>query len=218
MVSAAPDILFIAVGFKKPHLPFLAPKKYWDLYDEAQFAPHPFPDHPANGIARTFNNITELRSNYYLETNGSGEALPITVGVLPATQQRRLLHGYYACTSFIDALVGQLLDALDGHGPCENTIIVFWGDHGFHLGDHNEWGKHTNMEQATRSPLSSRPPGRASTESEPSAPPRPFSISSPPSVTSRDLRSRNIRSVPACRPAGHCGERACAHSSRTRRR
>ncbi|MEO0587868.1 MAG: sulfatase-like hydrolase/transferase, partial [Planctomycetota bacterium] len=80
-------------------------------------------------------------------------------GPLPAELQRELVHGYYACVSYIDAQVGRLLDALDEHGLADHTIVVLWGDHGFHLGDHAIWCKHTNYEQATRSPLIIAAPG-----------------------------------------------------------
>ena len=150
---------FLAVGFKKPHLPFLAPKKYWDLYNEEEMVPAPFPKPMKNATKYTFNNIHELRNGYYLETDKEGKALPLTEGILPVAQQKHLQHGYYACASFIDALIGRLLDRLDELGLADNTIVVLWGDHGWHLGDHNEWGKHSNLEQATRAPLVIRAPG-----------------------------------------------------------
>lgn len=141
---------FFAVGFQKPHLPFAAPKKYWDLYqrDEIQLAE--FRENAANDYDGFYNPGSELRNNY--------DNFPET-GDLPDETQRELIHGYYACVSFIDAQVGKVLDALKASGEYDNTIIVFWGDHGWHLGDHNQWGKHTNFEQATRSPLIIKAPG-----------------------------------------------------------
>ncbi len=152
-LAAGDTQFFLGVGFKKPHMPFLAPRQYWDLYNRDDFTPHPFQTEMANVTGYTFNYITELRDNYYIETNALGQALLITDGILPDEQQKLLLHGYYACASFADALVGHLLDELETLGLHTNTIVVLWGDHGFHLGDHNEWGKHTNLEQASRVPL-----------------------------------------------------------------
>ena len=150
---------FLAVGFKKPHLPFLAPKKYWDLYDEKDLTPASFQKPMANATPYTFNNVRELRNSYYLETDENGNALPLTRGILPEEQQRYLLHGYYASASFIDAQIGRILDRLKELGLDKNTIVIVWGDHGWHLGDHNEWGKHSNLEQATRAPLIILAPG-----------------------------------------------------------
>ena len=150
---------FLGVGFKKPHLPFLAPKAYWDLYDRDEFTIHPFQTEMEGVTPYTFNKVHELRGTYYLETDRHGKALALTDDILPEEQQKTLLHGYYACVSFVDTLVGRLLDELEEQGLSDNTIVVLWGDHGFHLGDHNEWGKHTDLEQATRVPLMIRAPG-----------------------------------------------------------
>jgi arylsulfatase A-like enzyme len=155
---------FLAVGYKKPHLPFLMPKRYWDLYKTSEFPPAPYPYAMTNATPYTFNSIRELRGNYYLETNEKGQALPLTNDILPKEQQQILQHGYYACASFIDAQIGQLLDKLNELGLSDNTIVVLWGDHGWHLGDHNEWGKHSQLEQAARAPLIIRAPGHAKGE------------------------------------------------------
>lgn len=140
---------FLAVGFVKPHLPFIAPKKYWDLYDRAAFrlAEVRTPPVGAPGYAPQFGD--ELRSM---------AGIPKT-GPLPDELQRALLHGYYAATSYMDAQLGRVLDELDRLGLARNTIIVVWGDHGWHLGDHGMWCKHTNYEQATRTPLLVAVPG-----------------------------------------------------------
>lgn len=150
---------FLGVGFKKPHLPFLAPKSSWDLYSRDDFTPHPFQTAMENATSYTFNNIKELRTSYFLEQDGEGKALPLDAGILPDEQQKLLLHGYYACISHVDEQVGRVLDELETLGLHTNTIVVLWGDHGFHLGDHNEWGKHTNLEQATRVPFIVSAPG-----------------------------------------------------------
>ena len=158
-LAAGNKPFFLGVGFKRPHLPFLAPKSSWDLYQRDDFTTHPFQTPMLNATPYSFNTIREMRGSYYLETDGSGEALPITSGILPDDQQKLLLHGYYACISHVDEQVGRVLDQLDALGLSSNTIIVLWGDHGFHLGNHNEWGKHTSLEQATRMPLIISAPG-----------------------------------------------------------
>jgi iduronate 2-sulfatase len=107
------------------------------------------------------NNNSELRT--YLPTPLDGaEAEEYPEQDIGADQQRELLHGYYAAVSFIDSLIADLLRELQGSGKADNTIIVVWGDHGFHLGDHGLWGKHTTMEQANRVPLMILVPGNKS--------------------------------------------------------
>lgn len=134
---------FLAVGYKKPHLPFVAPKKYWDLHDPEKLPLAGFQEMPDGAPAFHFQDSWELRSGY----------APIPDGRLPGEMQRRMVHGYYACVSYIDAQVGRLIKRLDESGLGDNTLVILWGDHGWHLGDHGMWCKHTNYEQATRSPL-----------------------------------------------------------------
>jgi iduronate 2-sulfatase len=142
---------FLAIGFLKPHLPFCAPKNYWDLYDRAAFKPAGVKEPPAGAPAYAPQFGGELR-NY--------KDIPAK-GALPDDLQRLLLHGYHACVSYVDAQFGRILDALDETGLAKNTILVLWGDHGWHLGDHGMWCKHTNYEQATRIPLIVVAPGIA---------------------------------------------------------
>lgn len=139
---------FLAVGFKKPHLPFVAPKQYWDLYSPDQFKPHALTERPEGSPDYHHQPGWELR-------NGSYSGVPLLkeqVGI-PDQTAVQLIHGYYACVSYIDAQIGKVLDALDASGEADNTVIVLWGDHGFHLGDHGMWCKHTNYEQSTRVPF-----------------------------------------------------------------
>ena len=143
---------FLAVGFKKPHLPFVAPKKNWDKFKREQFKLAEFQEHAKNAPEFAFQPGWELRNGY--------DHVP-KEGPIPEDLQRELIHGYYACISHIDDQVGKLLDKLDELGIRENTVIVLWGDHGWHLGDHAMWCKHTNFEQATRSPLIISAPGIA---------------------------------------------------------
>ena len=134
---------FLAVGFMKPHLPFCAPKKYWDRHDPAKFKLAELTKPPKGAPPYAPTSWGELR-NY--------EGMP-EKGPVPDETARKLIHGYYAATSYMDAQVGRVLEALDKSGLAKNTIVVLWGDHGWHLGDHGMWCKHTNYEQATRIPL-----------------------------------------------------------------
>lgn len=142
---------FLAVGFLKPHLPFVVPQRYWDLHDP-QVIPMPNvhePPRDAPDYAPT--SYGELRN--YSDMTG--------VDVNDEATTRHLIHGYYAATSYMDAQVGKVLTAIDDLGLAQNTVIVFWGDHGWHLGDHGMWCKHTNYEQATRIPVIVAAPGAA---------------------------------------------------------
>ena len=142
---------FIAVGFLKPHLPFVAPKKYWDLYDPATL---PMPEvnaSPKNAPSYAPQFGGELRQYSDMPQQGA----------VSSEDTRRLIHGYYAATSYADAQIGKVLDSLDSSRARDNTIVVLWGDHGWHLGDHGMWCKHTNYEQAARIPLIISAPGCA---------------------------------------------------------
>jgi iduronate 2-sulfatase len=136
---------FLAVGFARPHLPFSAPKKYWDLYDPAQL---PL---PANEKAPVGAKGVKLGGEIVQYTPVPPK-LPAS-GLYDEPLKRTLIHGYYASTSYVDAQIGKVVRAIDELGLAENTIIVLWGDHGFHLGDLGIWTKHTNFEQANRIPL-----------------------------------------------------------------
>ncbi|UXX79827.1 sulfatase [Reichenbachiella carrageenanivorans] len=143
---------FIAVGFHKPHLPFVAPKKYWDLYDRDQIQLASFQAHAEGSPAFAYHTFGELK-NYSdikksLDENGA---------VIP-DKQRELIHGYYASVSYVDAQVGLLMEYLKSSGLDKTTTVVLIGDHGWHLGDHGLWNKHSNFEQATRTPLMVKSP------------------------------------------------------------
>jgi arylsulfatase A-like enzyme len=142
---------FLGVGFFKPHLPFNAPKKYWDLYDENTLSLSPSPDIPSNV------NLASL--------HGSGEFNQYKLGEKASLNQslsdeysRKLIHGYYASISYIDAQVGKVISSLKESGLYENTLIVVWGDHGWHLGDQRVWGKHTLFERSLQSVLIMKSP------------------------------------------------------------
>ena len=135
--------IFLGLGFMKPHLNFVAPKKYWDLYDRDDIMISAQRKGPANGAATGLHASFELRTRHGIPKKGPiGNELA-----------KDLLHGYYACVSYVDAQIGLMLEALEETGIRDNTIIVVWGDHGWHLGEMGIWGKATNYEIATRVPL-----------------------------------------------------------------
>ena len=139
---------FFAVGFSKPHLPFVAPAKYWDIYDPEEIeiperkVPEGMPD-------MALHQFGELRKYH---------AIPVE-GPLDNETSRNLIHGYYAAVSMVDAQIGKLLDALETNDLLDKTIVVLWGDHGWKLGDYGGWCKHTNFELDTRVPLFIMDPG-----------------------------------------------------------
>lgn len=138
--------LFLAVGFLKPHLPFVAPKKYFDLYetDRLTLAERRYPPEWHN----------EFLFSWYKEIYSYDVPYPISDDL-----QRQLIEGYYACVSYVDAQIGKIITALKEKGMYDNTMIVLWGDHGFKLGEHGEWAKHTNTEHDARAPLIIKAPG-----------------------------------------------------------
>lgn len=160
-LAAAGAPFFLAVGYIRPHLPFITPKKYWNLYDRAKIplATNPFLPRDMPAVAygdRSLGGFYELRD--YLDY---AEAPSPFDGPLTEEQQRELRHGYYASVSFIDAQVGRLLEALEILGLTRNTIVVLWSDHGWKLGEHGGWAKQTNFDVDTRVPLIIRAPGVA---------------------------------------------------------
>ncbi|MCX6309927.1 MAG: sulfatase [Bacteroidia bacterium] len=153
---------FFAVGFSKPHLPFVAPKKYWDLYDRDKMPVAEYQEKSKNGVEMAYHNAGELRAYSDIPSLLEFTDQKDFGLTLPLDKQKELIHGYYAAVSYTDAQLGILLNTLDSLGLTENTILVLWGDHGWHLGDHNLWCKHTNFEQATRAPLIISAPGMKS--------------------------------------------------------
>ena len=146
---------FLGVGYQKPHLPFVAPKKYWDLYNRDHIELAEFQKLSEGTPKFAFHSFGELRAFSDIDN-------ALNIGdKLSDAKQRELIHGYMACISYIDAQIGKLLDDLQRRSILEETVIVLWGDHGFHLGDHTEWCKHSNFEQATRIPFMFAGPGVA---------------------------------------------------------
>ncbi|MEP4095825.1 sulfatase [Reichenbachiella sp.] len=144
---------FLTMGFQKPHLPFAAPKKYWDLYDPKDINLAAYQEKAMGAPAFANHNSGELNNYSDIAENMNDK------GKVTEEKQRELIHGYYACVSYVDVQIGLLMDHLKKSGLEENTIVVLMGDHGWHLGDHGLWNKHSNYEQATRTPLIFAGPG-----------------------------------------------------------
>ena len=137
---------FLGVGFTSPHLPFVAPRSYWDMYDPDDIRV-PGKHEPEGMYRQAFIKWSGELNAYHGIPEHKAD------GHLPDALARNLIHGYYASVSFVDAQVGKLLDALDKAGLRENTIVVLWGDHGYKLGEYGMWCKHSNAELDTRVPL-----------------------------------------------------------------
>ena len=148
---------FLAVGFDKPHLPFSAPRKYYELYETQTFSLPTISDYPLNA-PRTSHNSLDLLTVYS----------DISEEDLPPSEEKALefIRGYAASTSYMDAQVGRVLNQLDALGLTENTVIAFCGDHGFHLGEHGTWRKNTLFEVGLRSPLIISIPGQQPNRSD----------------------------------------------------
>jgi arylsulfatase A-like enzyme len=134
---------FLAIGYYKPHLPFNAPKKYWDLYDPDEINLPDNPNIPENAPRASIHNFGELRAYYNIPPEGP----------LPDTLAHKLIHGYYACVSYTDAQIGKVLKELEMLDLHKNTIVILWGDHGWNLGEHGLWCKHCNYETSLRAPV-----------------------------------------------------------------
>jgi arylsulfatase A-like enzyme len=153
-ISQKKEPFFLAVGFRKPHLPWVAPKKYWDLYDPAkidlapnQFLPIDAPSYAVNandGEPRAYKGIP-------------------AEGAVPPDLQRKFKQAYFAGVSYSDAQIGKVLEELNRLGLNKNTIVILWGDHGWKLGEHSAWGKHTNVENDTNAPMILSAPGMKNT-------------------------------------------------------
>ncbi|MFL2847901.1 MAG: sulfatase [Coraliomargaritaceae bacterium] len=142
---------FFTAGFSKPHLPFVAPKKYWDLYNEEDLAlPSNYTFFPKDAPSSSNSDWGELRNMY--------DDIP-SEGPVSDEMALKLIHGYLACVSYTDDMIGKLLDELESLEMLDDTIIILWGDHGFQLGDHTLWCKHTLYETSMHAPLIISAPG-----------------------------------------------------------
>lgn len=145
---------FLALGFMKPHLPFNAPKKYWDMYGRDEISLPESYVQPETTPALAFDNHDvngnyELRRYYGIPQDGH----------LNEDSAKLLIHGYYACVSYVDAQIGRVIRELEKLDLADNTVIVLWGDHGWNLGEHMLWCKHSTFETSTHTPLMVKVPG-----------------------------------------------------------
>lgn len=142
-LASSDQPFFLAVGFMKPHSPYNAPKKYWDLYDRSAMK--------AMGPETRPDKQSDL--NWWDSSEIRGFADVPNQGPIPIDVAQRMRHGYYAATSYADANIGKILNALEGSGAADNTIIMFWSDHGYHLGENGHWAKVTVRELDAHVPL-----------------------------------------------------------------
>jgi len=148
---------FLAVGFLKPHVPFVAPKKYFDLYPLETIQPVDNPFFPKGAPKFAGLNSAEMRVYYGIPRRGR---------IADELESRKLYRAYYACVSYVDAQVGRLLAELDRLKLRDNTIVILWGDHGYHLGENGFWCKQTNFELSVHAPLIISVPGQQNTGSK----------------------------------------------------
>ena len=144
---------FLAVGFSKPHLPLYAPKKYYELYEDADFSLPTsvnLPNGVPNVVKQRYSDLGEISKFQDVPDEGN----------LSDVRTLELIRAYAASTSYMDAQVGRVLNRLDALGLVDNTVIIFAGDHGFHLGEHGRWGKNTLFEVSVRCPLIVSIPGQ----------------------------------------------------------
>ncbi|MEM1294334.1 MAG: sulfatase [Verrucomicrobiota bacterium] len=141
---------FLAVGFMKPHSPYNAPQKFWDLYQRNDLLPLSSEDRATNISALNWPKAGEIRGFVDVPRKGP----------IPVETQARMRHGYYAATSYLDANIGKVLQALKAGGLADNTIILFWSDHGYHLGENDHWAKVTVRELDAHVPLLVSAPGQ----------------------------------------------------------
>jgi iduronate 2-sulfatase len=161
-LSKAEAPFFLAMGYIRPHLAWIAPKKYWDLHDPAQLPVvtdrNVTPDTPPYALSNSYE------MTHYVDLHDF--PTPWDERRVTDRQARHLMHAYYACVSYVDAQIGRLLDALEEEGLSDNTIVVLWSDHGWKLGEFNGWGKMTNYEIDTRVPLIISAPGLSNAGSQ----------------------------------------------------
>ena len=143
MVTNEEGPFFLALGFNKPHLNWVAPQKYWNYYQRNNIPLATDTASAEKATALALHPSFELRTRYGIPKQGK----------IDTSVSKILLHAYLACVSYVDAQVGRVLEALETSGVRENTIVILWSDHGFHLGEKGIWGKATNYEIATRVPL-----------------------------------------------------------------
>ena len=140
---------FLGVGFLRPHVPWHVPKKWFDLFppDELEMPPYrPGDQDDVPSISRELHALPMM---------------PTTDWAIESDEWKYIVQAYLACVAFVDAQVGTVLDALEASPHADNTVVVLWGDHGYHIGEKNRFGKHSVWEEATRTPLIVAGPGIA---------------------------------------------------------
>ena len=147
---------FLAVGFMKPHSPYNAPKEYWDLYQREEMKALCSEVHPEGVSDLNWWDSSEIRGFTDVPDKGP----------IPTETAARMRHGYYAATSYTDANIGKVINALEASGTADNTIIVFWSDHGYHLGENGHWAKVTLRELDAQVPLLITLPGNRSANTD----------------------------------------------------
>jgi iduronate 2-sulfatase len=155
-LSTQDQPFFLAVGFMKPHSPYNAPKKYWDLYQREDMKALSSVTRPDGMSELNWWESREIRTFPDVPSDG----------LIPSEKEARMRHGYYAATSYLDANIGRVLEALDTSGVADNTIIVFWSDHGYHLGENRHWSKVTLRELDAQVPLLVSVPGSLGTTTD----------------------------------------------------
>lgn len=149
-LKASKQPFFLTMGLSRPHLPFTAPKKYWDLYDRNNIQLPESYTQPKSTPKKAFHKFGELRQYENIPKKGH----------LSDALAKELIHGYYACVSYVDAQIGLVLDELKSLELEDDTIVILWGDHGWNLGDHKLWSKHSTFETALKTPLVIKVPGK----------------------------------------------------------
>ena len=147
---------FLSIGFYKPHLPFNAPEKYWNMYNRDSIVISATPEKPKHAPRNPWHGSGELR-----KFTGIPQTANLWVQNVPQDLTRTLTHGYYAATSYVDAQLGRIIDKLDKLRLTENTMVILISDHGYNLADHTLWNKHTLFNVAIQSPLVVRGPKTA---------------------------------------------------------
>ena len=146
---------FLAMGYIRPHLAWVAPKKYWDMHDPEKLPVLLEEEINSDTPKYALHNNSEFA--HYVDLVDMPK--PWEEETLSAEQNQRMVHGYYACVSYVDAQIGRLLAALEDESLADNTIVVLWSDHGYKLGEYRGWGKMTNYDIDTRVPLIISAPG-----------------------------------------------------------
>ena len=158
-LKANKESFFLVAGFLKPHLPFNAPAKYWEMYDRNKITPPINNKFPTTAYEGAGNWYELARYKGVQEGSSDNPALNAKTFTMDAEMTTNLIHGYYACISYIDQQIGNVLQALEDLDLSENTIVIITSDHGFSLSEHNRWSKHNLFKVENQVPLFIRVPG-----------------------------------------------------------